>query len=243
MPRRTYTYGDHPGWQALNAISTVGAFIMGLGVLVFLWNVIRSLRDGKVAGDNPWDAFTLEWATTSPPRQGKLRVRAPGQKPPAGLGFESSRPGRLEDRENARRSPHVLTAPRNSPPAAFIVSEAMFFLLLIAAFVVFNHATGAHVPRRRLKWAEPPSSRFSCWPAASRLSRAERALRNSQRRQFLNWLCHHAGAWRHLPRQSGSANMRDCFTTASPSAAAYSVPLSSRSPASTGCTFSADWSC
>src|SRR5438067_4909303 len=69
MPRRTYTYGDHPGWFALNAISTVGAFFMGLGVLVFLWNVIRSLRSGQVAGDNPWDAFTLEWATTSPPHE------------------------------------------------------------------------------------------------------------------------------------------------------------------------------
>jgi cytochrome c oxidase subunit I len=69
MPRRTYTYGDHPGWTALNAISTIGAFFMGIAVLVFLWNVIRSLRAGSLAGDNPWDAFTLEWATSSPPAE------------------------------------------------------------------------------------------------------------------------------------------------------------------------------
>src|SRR3984957_2856052 len=69
MPRRTYTYGDHPGWHALNAISTIGAFFMGIGILVFLWNVIRSLRARGFAGDNPWAAFTMEWATSSPPAE------------------------------------------------------------------------------------------------------------------------------------------------------------------------------
>jgi cytochrome c oxidase subunit 1/cytochrome c oxidase subunit I+III len=68
MSRRVYTYPDNmPGWGALNMISSIGAFITGLGVLVFLWNVIVSLRRGAVAGDNPWEAWTLEWATTSPP--------------------------------------------------------------------------------------------------------------------------------------------------------------------------------
>jgi heme/copper-type cytochrome/quinol oxidase subunit 1 len=67
MRRRVYTYPDLPGWAALNLISTIGAFIMGVSILVFAWNIIRSLRWGKIAGDNPWDAWTLEWATTSPP--------------------------------------------------------------------------------------------------------------------------------------------------------------------------------
>ena len=67
MARRIYTYPDLPGWRLLNLISTVGAFLLGASVLVLLWNVVVSLRHGKPAGDNPWNAWTLEWATTSPP--------------------------------------------------------------------------------------------------------------------------------------------------------------------------------
>lgn len=67
MPRRVYTYPDHPGWAVMNLISTVGASILGLSVLVLLANILFSLRFGERAGDNPWDAWTLEWATTSPP--------------------------------------------------------------------------------------------------------------------------------------------------------------------------------
>jgi len=67
MPRRVYTYPDLPWWGVLNMISTVGAFIMGVAVLVFGWNILISLRRGEIAGDNPWNAWTLEWATTSPP--------------------------------------------------------------------------------------------------------------------------------------------------------------------------------
>jgi cytochrome c oxidase subunit 1/cytochrome c oxidase subunit I+III len=67
MPRRVFTYPDLPGWAVMNLISSIGAFILGLSVLVFLWNIYESLANGAVAGDNPWDAWTLEWATTSPP--------------------------------------------------------------------------------------------------------------------------------------------------------------------------------
>jgi cytochrome c oxidase subunit I len=67
MPRRVVTYRDSDGFEALNVVSTVGSFILAVGVLVFVWNVIRSLRRGEPAGDDPWDAQTLEWATTSPP--------------------------------------------------------------------------------------------------------------------------------------------------------------------------------
>jgi heme/copper-type cytochrome/quinol oxidase subunit 1 len=67
MPRRVYTYPDLPGWGVLNLISTIGGFVTALAVLVFLWNVVVSLRGGQAAGDNPWQAWTLEWATSSPP--------------------------------------------------------------------------------------------------------------------------------------------------------------------------------
>jgi cytochrome c oxidase subunit I len=67
MPRRVYTYPDLPYWGALNMVSTVGAFLIAFAVVIFVWNVAASLRAGEPAGDNPWDAWTLEWATTSPP--------------------------------------------------------------------------------------------------------------------------------------------------------------------------------
>jgi cytochrome c oxidase subunit I len=67
MPRRVYTYPDLPGWGTMNLISSVGAVISAISLLVLIWNIIVSLRNGAPAGDNPWDAWTLEWATTSPP--------------------------------------------------------------------------------------------------------------------------------------------------------------------------------
>jgi cytochrome c oxidase subunit I len=67
MPRRVFTYPALPGWEAMNMISTIGAFLLAFAVLTLMINIAISLRSGKIAGDNPWDAWTLEWATTSPP--------------------------------------------------------------------------------------------------------------------------------------------------------------------------------
>jgi cytochrome c oxidase subunit I len=67
MPRRIYTYPSGLGWNTDNLLATIGAFTIASGVLVFLFNFILSLRSGKASGGDPWDAFTLEWDTTSPP--------------------------------------------------------------------------------------------------------------------------------------------------------------------------------
>jgi cytochrome c oxidase subunit I len=69
MPRRIYTYSETGSWQVYNFISTVGSFVMALGVLAFFWNVLRTnvLRAGRRAGNDPWTADTLEWLATSPP--------------------------------------------------------------------------------------------------------------------------------------------------------------------------------
>jgi cytochrome c oxidase subunit 1 len=67
MPRRVYTYIAETGWGELNMLATIGAFTMGLGVLVFVANVLLSWRNGTVAGNNPWGADTLEWSVSSPP--------------------------------------------------------------------------------------------------------------------------------------------------------------------------------
>jgi cytochrome c oxidase subunit 1 len=67
MPRRISRYGQHPSWATLNRIETVGAGIIAVGIVLFLVNVVVSLRQRVPAGDDPWDAHTLEWATSSPP--------------------------------------------------------------------------------------------------------------------------------------------------------------------------------
>ncbi|HEY1950351.1 MAG TPA: cytochrome c oxidase subunit I [Bryobacteraceae bacterium] len=67
MPRRIYTYAPDRGWNWLNLISTIGVFVQISGISIWVWNVWRSARVGKPAGDDPWDAWTLEWATASPP--------------------------------------------------------------------------------------------------------------------------------------------------------------------------------
>ena len=67
MPRRVYTYPAELGVESYNLVSTVGSVILAVGMLVFLYNVIRSLRRGERAGNNPWGGATLEWAIPSPP--------------------------------------------------------------------------------------------------------------------------------------------------------------------------------
>ncbi|HET7836860.1 MAG TPA: cytochrome c oxidase subunit I [Variovorax sp.] len=67
MQRRIWTYPAGLGWDGMNLVATVGAFLIALSVLVFILNVIFSLRRGAVARANPWGAGTLEWSMSSPP--------------------------------------------------------------------------------------------------------------------------------------------------------------------------------
>jgi cytochrome c oxidase subunit I+III len=67
MPRRIYTYADGMGWNTLNLITTIGSIIFAIGVFLLLINIVISYRRGRIAGNNPWDAPTLEWSVSSPP--------------------------------------------------------------------------------------------------------------------------------------------------------------------------------
>ena len=67
MPRRVYRYSPDLGVSDLNLVSTIGAFLIAISILIFIWNLIRTRTHGKIAGDNPWQGATLEWATSSPP--------------------------------------------------------------------------------------------------------------------------------------------------------------------------------
>ena len=67
MPRRVYTYLPETGWGTLNLVASAGAVFLALGVTVFIVDAVWALAAGAEAGDNPWEASTLEWATSSPP--------------------------------------------------------------------------------------------------------------------------------------------------------------------------------
>jgi cytochrome c oxidase subunit 1 len=67
MPRRIYTYEADRGWEIWNLIISSGAIFQTIATLIFVWNLIASYFKGEKAGPDPWDAWTLEWATSSPP--------------------------------------------------------------------------------------------------------------------------------------------------------------------------------
>ncbi len=69
MPRRIYTYDAGRGWETWNMLSTIGVAFQAVGILFFVANIIHSVLKGDKAGNDPWDAWTLEWSTTSPPAE------------------------------------------------------------------------------------------------------------------------------------------------------------------------------
>jgi cytochrome c oxidase subunit I len=74
MPRRIYEYSDQSGWWTYNLISTIGAFLIALGVLLTIINLVRSVKKGTIAGPDPWKANTLEWFTPSPPPENNFDI-------------------------------------------------------------------------------------------------------------------------------------------------------------------------
>jgi len=74
MPRRVYTYPAEMGWGDLNLVASLGAATIAVSVLLFLFNVARTLRHGAMAGPDPWGAGTLEWSVASPPPAGNFEV-------------------------------------------------------------------------------------------------------------------------------------------------------------------------
>jgi cytochrome c oxidase subunit 1 len=74
MPRRTWTYDSNMGWNSANLVSTLGAYTLGLGILVYVGAIVWSAFRGRVAGPDPWDARTLEWSIPSPPPEYNFAV-------------------------------------------------------------------------------------------------------------------------------------------------------------------------
>jgi len=74
MPRRIYTYSTGMGWDTANLVTSIGAFVFAIGILLTVVNLLRSLAVGPRASANPWDAATLEWSVASPPPPYNFKV-------------------------------------------------------------------------------------------------------------------------------------------------------------------------
>jgi cytochrome c oxidase subunit 1/cytochrome c oxidase subunit I+III len=202
MPRRVFTYPDLPGWGALNLVSTVGAFIMGFALLLFLVNIAVSLRSGQVAGDNPWDAWTLEWATTSPPPEHNFFEVPPvhGRRPLYDLAHAPAAPPPAE-------GPLVPAAAEGGAPAAehtgrldkldkfrvmmwgFIASETSFFGVLILSFGFYNaRLEGGPTAASSLDVGKTAAFTVCLFASSLTLHQAEKHLEHGKGAASVRWL-------------------------------------------------------
>jgi cytochrome c oxidase subunit 1/cytochrome c oxidase subunit I+III len=187
MTRRVYTYPDFPGWGFLNMISTVGAFILGFSVLVLVWNMAVSLRRGTPAGDNPWNAWTLEWAASSPPAEHNFDQLPPiyGRRPLWDLAHpeQPDEPGSIRDKIDGNR-----TDKNKAGMMSFIVSEAFFFIMLLIAYVFYNFSQHPAPGTQLLNPLKTGIFTFCLLASSFTYWRAEKRMEARNQTAFFGWL-------------------------------------------------------
>src|SRR5688572_5598728 len=140
MPRRVFTYPAGLGFDALNLISTVGAFILAAGIVVFVWDVVRPKRKEPYSERNPWNAGTLEWLAEMPSAPWGVRSipeidsRYPLWDQPNFMRDVDQGRFYLPDAEEGRRETLVTTAIDAEPVQCLRVGGPTFVTLLAAVF-------------------------------------------------------------------------------------------------------------
>jgi cytochrome c oxidase subunit 1/cytochrome c oxidase subunit I+III len=187
MPRRVFTYADLPGWAWMNLLSTVGAFVMAVASLLLVWNVFASLLQGRRAGENPWSAWTLEWATSSPPPPENFLALPPihSRRPL----WDVAHPDRPDPVVGSRADLDVRAPERNQTGvAAFILSEAAFFGVLILAYLYYNATPAPGPGARELNLVQTGLFSLGLFASSFTLWRAEHALAARRLPAMRRWL-------------------------------------------------------
>jgi heme/copper-type cytochrome/quinol oxidase subunit 3 len=187
MPRRVYTYPDLPGWAWMNMLSTVGAFFMAAASIIFVWNLIASLLRGRPAGDNPWNAWTLEWATTSPPPEENFHSLPPirSRRPL----WDIANPDRPDPVVGTRGAIDAFTPEKNHAGViAFIISEAGFFAILIIAYLFYNVVPQAGPNAHQLDLLKTGIFSVCLFASSFTIWRSEVGLRKNKQWRMLAWL-------------------------------------------------------
>jgi cytochrome c oxidase subunit 1 len=148
MPRRVYTYAAETGWGPMNLVATGGALLLMAGGLLFVCNAVRSYTRGRIAGDDPWHADTLEWGTSSPPPvynflhppvvEGRYALWDRSAEPPIVVGLRSDHREILVtdvmDAEPAHRTDYP--APTIWPFLAAVVTSVFFIASIFTAWAL-----------------------------------------------------------------------------------------------------------
>ncbi len=186
MPRRVFTYPDLPHFTWMNMLSTIGVFFMAAAALILVWNLVVSFFGGKMAGDNPWNAWTLEWATTSPPPHENFHALPPirSRRPL----WDIANPDRPDPVVGENSSAIQIVDKNKAGILTFILSEAGFFAVLVLAYLFFYvHPQPGPTPR---ELDVPRTLIFSVCLFASSFTfwRSEIAMGRRHRGSMLGWL-------------------------------------------------------
>ncbi|NUR11196.1 MAG: cytochrome ubiquinol oxidase subunit I, partial [Bradyrhizobium sp.] len=169
MPRRVYTYTADMDWAHLNLLSSGGAAIFALSFALLLVNVILSIRSGSLAGDNPWDASTLEWATASPPPpQNFDRIPVVKHRDPLWLDSESLP---VVAGLSVERREVILTSLAEAEPQIREASPEPCFWPLLTAIATTVFFIGSIFTPWAVLWGTPPMAVALIgwfWPTGSK---------------------------------------------------------------------------
>jgi cytochrome c oxidase subunit 1/cytochrome c oxidase subunit I+III len=187
MPRRVFTYPDLPGWGWMNMVSTIGAFFMAVASVLLVWNMGASLLRGKPAGDNPWNAWTLEWAATSPPPHENFHELPPirSRRPL----WDVANPDRPDPVVGTKWTADIVAPERNkSSVILFIVSEAGFFGVLILAYLLFNATPQPGPSARDLNLVKTGIFSLCLFASSFTIWRSEANLHKGRQGAMAAWL-------------------------------------------------------